>query len=362
MGFLSRWKEKKKQKLAEQQELAEQRQRQIRVWQTEDLSQYAAKIDGLILKKNEYGYLAIPELITWNEDRTRTKRVNYAGPTASIHIMKGLNYRVGSVSVNTEKTTKIVPIFTGAVFLTNKRIFLVNHQGSKAINLSGIVQIIPYTDGVALFRESGKRILLTGFSDAERFNIYLQRILNNDYGLIAEEKSQNKTTTQMSQESNASEIQKKEISNDDPRLQFSESFIVAKDTAIKRAEELCKEDKLYANNNTDLDPEMAVIAYVLPIYHYADLLYKKGEWIQAEDQWLSILPKMPNHVGEKLAIMYRKEKRYRNEVEVINAAIKYTEHAVPIYAHSDSLMMRKTKAQSLLSAKLDEDKSIVTKF
>ena len=63
MGFLSRWKEKKKQKLAEQQELAEQRQRQIRVWQTEDLSQYAAKIDGLILKKNEYGYLAIPELL-----------------------------------------------------------------------------------------------------------------------------------------------------------------------------------------------------------------------------------------------------------------------------------------------------------
>lgn len=107
---------------------------------------------------------------------------------------------------------------------------------------------------------------------------------------------------------------------------------------------------------------MGIINYVLPIYHYADLLYKEGKWIQAEDQWLSILPKMPNFVGEKLAIMYRKEKRYRNEVEVINAAIKYTEHAIPTYAHRDTLIVRKAKAQSLLSNKLDEDKSITTKF
>lgn len=57
---------------------------------------------------------------------------------------------------------------------------MVNNQGTKVLVLSGIVSINPYSDGTELFRQSGKRILLTGFSDATKFNIYLERILNDN--------------------------------------------------------------------------------------------------------------------------------------------------------------------------------------
>ncbi|RMC38154.1 hypothetical protein F5ESL0236_08350 [Lactobacillus sp. ESL0236] len=175
-------KEKKAEELRIQQQKAEEaRQRNIVIWQNEDLTQYACKVNGLILRKNEFCYLSVDENITWSEDRVRSRRINYGGPTATIHIAKGLNYRLGSVSARTEKYSEVTPIFNGALYLTNKRIFLVNNEGTKTLVLSGIVSITPYSDGVELFRQSGKRILLTGFSDAAKFNIYLQRILNDDF-------------------------------------------------------------------------------------------------------------------------------------------------------------------------------------
>ncbi|MCO6527814.1 MAG: hypothetical protein J6565_03190 [Lactobacillus sp.] len=175
-------KEKKAEELRIQQQKAEEaRQRNIVIWQNEDLTQYACKVNGLILRKNEFCYLSVDENITWSEDRVRSRRINYGGPTATIHIAKGLNYRLGSVSARTEKYSEVTPIFNGALYLTNKRIFLVNNEGTKTLVLSGIVSITPYSDGIELFRQSGKRILLTGFSDAAKFNIYLQRILNDDF-------------------------------------------------------------------------------------------------------------------------------------------------------------------------------------
>lgn len=175
-------KEKKAEELKIQQEKAEEaRRHNIAIWQTEDLTQYACKVNGLILRKNEFCYLSVDEDITWSEDRVRSRRTNYGGPTATIHIAKGLNYRLGSVSARTEKYSEVTPIFNGALYLTNKRIFLVNNEGTKTLVLSGIVSITPYSDGIELFRQSGKRILLTGFSDATKFNIYIQRILNDDF-------------------------------------------------------------------------------------------------------------------------------------------------------------------------------------
>ncbi|WEV50506.1 hypothetical protein OZX69_05960 [Lactobacillus sp. ESL0731] len=191
VSFLGKIKEKREQKRIEkakkaeelriqQQQAEEARQRDIAIWQNEDLTQYACKVNGLILRKNEFCYLSVDENIIWSEDRVRSKRTNYSGPTATIHIAKGLNYRLGSISAKTEKYSEITPIFNGGLYLTNKRIFLVNNQGTKALVLSGIVSVTPYSDGTELFRQSGKRILLTGFSDAAKFNIYLQRILNDN--------------------------------------------------------------------------------------------------------------------------------------------------------------------------------------
>ena len=38
--------------------------------------------------------------VTHKEMRTVTKRLNYSGPVASVQLMKGVRWRIGSVAVN----------------------------------------------------------------------------------------------------------------------------------------------------------------------------------------------------------------------------------------------------------------------
>ena len=64
----------------------------------------------------------------WWELRTRTTRINYAGPTASIRIAKGLRFRLGSIAPQRVTTDELTRIDQGTVFFTNKRVIF---DGSK---------------------------------------------------------------------------------------------------------------------------------------------------------------------------------------------------------------------------------------
>ncbi|MDQ2153675.1 hypothetical protein [Limosilactobacillus fermentum] len=143
--------------------------------------------------------------------------------------------------------------------------------------------------------------------------------------------------------------EKVHISQDDVRWQLSEYFSMAKESAIERAQQLCLEDASYANMDTHGDPEIEVINQVLPIYHQADL-------------WLEILPDMPNQAGNKLAIMYRKERRYRNECEVISAALEYAIDAIATYSYTDLILKRQDRAQNLCKTNANKDNSIPVEF
>lgn len=167
----------KEQDLQRQRE--EARQKQIRTWQTEDLSQYAAKISDLKLKKNEYSYFISDESITWSEERVHTRRINYGGLTGSIHIAKGLNYRLGSVRTDIQRDKVLEPVFSGILVLTNKRIIVTNGEQAKTYMFTRLLKLKPYTDGVALISNAGKKVVLSGFKDAMRFNIYLDRLTSD---------------------------------------------------------------------------------------------------------------------------------------------------------------------------------------
>lgn len=185
MGFLKRMKEKHDEKIAAQEETQriadEKQQKLILKYKTESLDEKAGKIDDLILKPKEYCYLAVSNAIAWQEDRKVRTSVSYSGLSTSIHIAKGVNFRMGSFKPSSTTTDELKTLFIGAPFLTNKRIILVNDSGIKGLMLSNIVGIKPYSNAVELFRNSGKRIVLTGFDDATEFNIFLSRILNNDF-------------------------------------------------------------------------------------------------------------------------------------------------------------------------------------
>lgn len=168
--------EKKKKQAAAKQVAEEERQKQIKIWETEDLSQYATKLSELKLKKTEYAIYSPGSQITWSESRSRTKRINYGGLTSSIHIAKGLNYRMGSIRTASQKEEYMKEIVTGALALTNKRIIVTNGVDAKSYPFTRLLRMVPYNDGVELISDSGKKVILSGFDDATRFNIYLDRL------------------------------------------------------------------------------------------------------------------------------------------------------------------------------------------
>ncbi len=178
----------KKRKREEEQHKREEAERereelykkQVEWWLTEDLSIHAKKIDGLKLSKNEYCYYKSSEPINWKEDRVSTRRINYGGLTATIHIAKGLNYRLGSINTAINKSTHIVTVLTGTLFLTNKRIIVASDNQIKAYTFKRLLKMEPYSDGVALYSSAGKRVILDGFTDATHFNIYLDRLTSEE--------------------------------------------------------------------------------------------------------------------------------------------------------------------------------------
>lgn len=152
----------------------------LKAYRIADLPSIAQKVPGINLKKNEYAYYAYNHYVKWLEERSRTSRINYGGLTGTIHIAKGLNYRLGSIKTDIQHENYLKRIFSGSVLLTNKRIILGNNEGVKAYPFTRLLKAIPYEDGVVLCSESGKKVILEGFDDAEPFNIILDRLLTED--------------------------------------------------------------------------------------------------------------------------------------------------------------------------------------
>jgi len=106
---------------------------------------------------------------TWMEMRTRTDRINYGGPVASIRICKGLRYRVGSVRVQRITREELIEVDRGRLYLTNKRVIFDGGKKNTSIRLSALLSFTPFADGVVLEKSSGRspHLLLNG--DVEVF-------------------------------------------------------------------------------------------------------------------------------------------------------------------------------------------------
>jgi len=117
----------------------------------------------------------------WFQCKTITTRVNYAGPTARIRICKGVSYRIGSAKVQRVSSQVLAPIDSGCLYVTDKRIILFGAHKTTTIRLNKIVSFTPYDDGIELFKETGKSIIIKIDTDMDLFNLLLSRILR-DFG------------------------------------------------------------------------------------------------------------------------------------------------------------------------------------
>jgi hypothetical protein len=96
----------------------------------------------------------------WHELRTRTVRVNYSGPVASIRIMKGIHWRAGSVALSRVTREELRRLDGGTLYITNKRILLTGATKGYQLRYSGVLGIEVFSDGIRVEKASGRSPVL----------------------------------------------------------------------------------------------------------------------------------------------------------------------------------------------------------
>lgn len=93
------------------------------------------------------------------EDRSRTVRVGYHGPSLRIPLGHGLSYRVGSVQAVRQTEMYQHSFGQGTLCMTNKRFLWIGPHKSISVLLSNIARFEPYVDGIMLFKGTGRPVL-----------------------------------------------------------------------------------------------------------------------------------------------------------------------------------------------------------
>ena len=105
--------------------------------------------------------------VHWYELRTRTVRTYRSGPVATIRIMKGLSYRVGSRQTHRVTADELTLIDAGVGYITNKRFIFDGSKKNATIRYAGILALTPYADGLEIEKATGKSPTLIIDGDAE---------------------------------------------------------------------------------------------------------------------------------------------------------------------------------------------------
>lgn len=102
-----------------------------------------------------------------HEVRTVTRRINYSGPTASIRIMKGLSWRMGSLAFQKVTTDIMAQLDTGTLYITSKRLFFDGSQRNRSLALGKITKYTVFKDGLQIEKDTGKDPYFVGTGDWE---------------------------------------------------------------------------------------------------------------------------------------------------------------------------------------------------
>ena len=129
------------------------------------------------LLKNEKCYFKTQ--IEWHEKRRVTQRIDYHGPVARIRIMKGVYYRIGSITPHVTASDEWRQIDKGDLYLTNTRIIFMGSGKDSAIRLNKVLSFSPFSNGVEIDKETGKNPFLKFEDNIEVFCLLLSRFMKS---------------------------------------------------------------------------------------------------------------------------------------------------------------------------------------
>lgn len=130
---------------------------------------------GINLRKGEEAYLSLP--VAWYEYRSRTRRINYGGPTARIRIARGIYWSAGSLGVERVSEDYLKLMDTGLLYITNKRLLFMGQKGNKQLPYYRILSYEPFSNGLTLQKDSGPTPFLEIESQVDFATILLDRML-----------------------------------------------------------------------------------------------------------------------------------------------------------------------------------------
>jgi hypothetical protein len=94
-------------------------------------------------------------LVSHHRIKTVTKRINYSGPAASIKIMKGVRWRVGSIAVQRMTTDVMTQLDNGSLYVTSARLFFDGEKKNTSIPLGKITNFTVFKDELQIEKETG---------------------------------------------------------------------------------------------------------------------------------------------------------------------------------------------------------------
>jgi tellurite resistance protein len=113
----------------------------------------------ILLQRGERCHFFADQVVH-SEIRTVTKRVNYSGVTTSVRIIKGVRWRVGSITPQRVTQDVLTRIDTGPLFMTNKRVLIQGAKKKTAIALTKIIHFTVFSDGLQLQKDTGRDVFV----------------------------------------------------------------------------------------------------------------------------------------------------------------------------------------------------------
>lgn len=147
------------------------------VWQIkegENLPQFESPV--ILQKKESCHFRGFANL---NEQRRVTTKINYGGPTMRVKLAKGIYYRAGSVSAQTQSTDVWKTIDSGELIITNKRIIFSGRRGNKVIRFNEILDFKAFSNGLDIQKATGKSPFFEFSNHVDLAEMVLARVIND---------------------------------------------------------------------------------------------------------------------------------------------------------------------------------------
>jgi hypothetical protein len=115
-------------------------------------------VSNVVLQKNETIYWSEPSSLL--EERVVGRRYEGGSQGLSIRITSGVTYRVGAHRGRIISDTAIVPVSSGELIITNKRIIFRGDAKSFNLRLDKLLELNLYGNGIRLTDDKGKSCIV----------------------------------------------------------------------------------------------------------------------------------------------------------------------------------------------------------